>query len=809
MTTRTVVKQESLTLKAQSAYRSSLLLAMAASVAVPFYMFLAVRAHAWQVYVSLAALVGFAVAAWISTRLCRQGQTIEGMWVLIITNMLAALAVSAVIANIGVPLGIATFLAILQLSTQYLPARVSFRAIVLVTIAAIGMGMLDYVPLNFQYEVPFLQAATFAITGLILVLYAIAVVRQFSTLPFRNKLLLSFLLVTFVSVALVSYFTAQRARQALIDSANQSLLAAATQTAISLDTFITNNKDAIRIEAGFPDFITFLELPDENRRGTAQESRVRQVLLQLSRKNPTYILSYALIDNNGQHVVDTFFPEQGLDASQLSYFQIPFQTGAPYVSPVERSLTEGGISLYFSAPVRNTVGDSIGVLRVSYNVGVLQQIVNQYSDILGEDSTATLLDEYGIRLADGENPELVMKSLAPLDDGLIAELQEQRRLPERDTTTLTTNQLDFAAGFGNLEMNPIFSAKVNPNEPQDHLDNVAIVPLQTHSWYIAYSQAQSEFLAPIETQTQATTIVALVIALLVALSAISVSQLLTAPITRLTTVAEKVAAGDLQARAAIESEDEIGTLALAFNDMTAQLGEMVGTLEQRVDERTRALAASTEVSRRLSTILDPQQLVVEVVEQIKTAFDYYHAHIYLLDEPAEYLVMAGGTGEVGQTLLEKGHKIAVGRGLVGRAAATNTTVLVPDVAQEPGWLPNPLLPDTKAEVAVPISVKDQVFGVLDVQNAAINSLSTEDASLLQSIANQVAIAIQNARLYEQAQQQAARAAILNDISQKIQNATTVERVIQIAAQELGQALQAQSATVQISARSESQNGYTA
>lgn len=266
------------------------------------------------------------------------------------------------------------------------------------------------------------------------------------------------------------------------------------------------------------------------------------------------------------------------------------------------------------------------------------------------------------------------------------------------------------------------------------------------------------------------------------------SRQITQPIIQLTNFTRQVEIGNLEVQASVKSGDEIGELASAFNHVTKQTRELIDTLEQRVADRTKALATSAEVSRRLTIILDPGQLTGEVVNEVRAAFEYYYAQIYLLDEAGENLVLTSGTGEAGAAMLGRGHSLPKGRGLVGRAAEANASVLVQDVSQEEGWLPNDLLPETRAEAAIPIAIGQEVLGVLDVQHNLVNGLTRDDVTLLESLAGQVAISLRNARSYEESRQQAEIESLVNIIGQKIQRTTTMEDTLQTAIRELGNAI---------------------
>lgn len=233
------------------------------------------------------------------------------------------------------------------------------------------------------------------------------------------------------------------------------------------------------------------------------------------------------------------------------------------------------------------------------------------------------------------------------------------------------------------------------------------------------------------------------------------------PIIELTAAATAFSKGDLEQNISTPREDEIGVLFGVFNDMAVQLKGLINSLEGRVADRTHRLEMIAVLGERLSAILDLEELMTEVVVQIREHFGYYYAHIYLLNDQGTELNMVAGIGSAGKEMKRQGHRISINAAtsLVARAARTGQIVRVDDVRQTKDWLPNPLLPDTCSEMAVPIisSERGAVIGVLDVQEDKIGGLGDNDAAPLRFLANQVAVAIHNARLFSEVESALAEA----------------------------------------------------
>lgn len=175
--------------------------------------------------------------------------------------------------------------------------------------------------------------------------------------------------------------------------------------------------------------------------------------------------------------------------------------------------------------------------------------------------------------------------------------------------------------------------------------------------------------------------------------------------------------------------------------------------EASLAKRVRELQAVAEVGTAVAATLDPDTLLQEVVNLTQSRFNLYHAHIYLLDETRSRLNLTAGAGEVGQKMVAQGWQIPLNqeRSLVARVARAQRGAIVNDVRAEPDFLPNPLLPDTRAELAVPIIAGEELLGVLDVQADTTGYFSDEDVLIQTTLATQIGVAMQNARLFAQSE----------------------------------------------------------
>lgn len=183
------------------------------------------------------------------------------------------------------------------------------------------------------------------------------------------------------------------------------------------------------------------------------------------------------------------------------------------------------------------------------------------------------------------------------------------------------------------------------------------------------------------------------------------------------------------------------------------LAEVQANLEVRIAERTRDLALAAEVGRNLAQVRDLDRLLQEASELIRERFNLYHVQIYLADVAQQTLILRGGAGQAARELLSRGHKLTITLGSINGSAALNKRpMIVTDTRASAIFRPNPLLPNTRSEMAVPLLIGSRVLGVLDLQSAEANSLTEEVLPAFTTVASQLAVSIENADLFTAASQ---------------------------------------------------------
>jgi len=347
-------------------------------------------------------------------------------------------------------------------------------------------------------------------------------------------------------------------------------------------------------------------------------------------------------------------------------------------------------------------------------------------------------------------------------DDLTARMQAVSKLGKTGEVYLVDSS-GMALPQGKVVTSPGIAAALSGEEGEGLQENFAGVPvIGVYRWLpelelaLVAEQEQEEAFATTYAVTAAITGATLIVALVTAIIAAIVTRQITRPVVRLTESALNIAAGDLEQRVPVSSRDEIGILAYVFNHMAAELKALYENLEDKVAQRTALLQkanyqiqrraiqmqASLEVGQAASSILDPDRLLDQVVQVVKSRFVYSYASVYTADEEGRTLILRASAGEANPF---HGQKAPVNLHLpVGQAFRTRKA------AVESYHIPrkdNPSSSYLRSELVLPLCIGDRTLGVLDVQCTDENGFDVDDISVLQNVANQITIALENARAY--------------------------------------------------------------
>jgi len=431
-----------------------------------------------------------------------------------------------------------------------------------------------------------------------------------------------------------------------------------------------------------------------------------------------------LMDRNGQEIV-RLSPQEIVanndlaDRSGQSEFTEPIASRSTYYSPIMIDSESGKAFITISIPLylpRSTTLNSVLVAKIK-----IDAVGNTLGNArVGEDQTIYLTDENSNVLAHQDRT---------------LEIKGRQIQLQRSAATQT--------GLGG--------------------DSVVIaadrILLGDQSLYIVAEKPESVALAIANTiiiTIAVVTLLALGIAGIVGYFAV---RQIVIPIEDLASIAGNIADGDLTQKAPIERHDEIGILAQAFNSMTTQLLDLIGGLEQRVNERTQDLKGRTEqleavadVARSIASIQEIDRLLPAITRLVSERFGFYHVGIFLLDDDHEFALLQAANSEGGAKMLARGHRLRVGQqGIVGYVTSHGSARIALDVGEEAVYFNNPDLPETHSEVALPLKFGREIIGALDIQSTEVNAFSQEDVELFSILADQVSVAIQNAQSLEKAQ----------------------------------------------------------
>ncbi|MBN1486746.1 MAG: GAF domain-containing protein, partial [Anaerolineae bacterium] len=429
-----------------------------------------------------------------------------------------------------------------------------------------------------------------------------------------------------------------------------------------------------------------------------------------------------IIDVEGQIVLST--QATGVLQSYLDQGFLERSLARSYITPLFTDEITGENNLVVTLPIMDERGQVQGIVAAKVRLRSLYDIMSRHN----------MLSAAGVVYLVGQDRAL----LTPLGDGrqelYIQSEGVRQALVQQNGSSVYYNAAKNQVVLGSYRWVPELEVALLVEEPQ----MLALASSGSALWLIGG--------------------VSLGVLCVAILSAMAVSESIAMPLVLLSQTAPTASKGEFSLLPEFMSDDEIGDVARVFKELSEQIKTLLNEFELGLAERTAVLEkrttqlkASSYVAREVTTIRDQQELLDRVVRLLSEQFGYYHTGIFLLDDRQKYVVLRASSSAGGHKLIAQGFKLAVGEvGIVGYAAARGEAQVVLDVRDDMHFFGVPELPDARSEVALPLTVHGQVLGVLDIQSEEPGSFEPEDVSILQNLADQLAVAIDNARLLDKA-----------------------------------------------------------
>ncbi len=737
-----------------NALRSAIVLLVAALLNLVVASRPAIQSGYWQAWVDAGTILLFLIAIITSIVLIRRGSVERGVSLLLTSFLVTLLVRNAMTNGMGMLLGLIALTITSAIAFYTLPPGKAIRWAVAGMLAGVFYILFDLYAPAYRQPAPADIRNSLPFVAVIAALVMIAlVIRRALAGNIFIKLMVAFVVVILLGVGILASVNVRTYRLGLTESVGDSLtkladaqgyqIATALEremaalTTLSLSRTIQN---AARSGNQTANVLTETELNqldqqwrEANAANNIGDPLVTKVIYSSAsddlRSFRLQFTRHAEIFVTGTQGFNVAASDRTSDYNQSDeeWWQATNRDGR-YIGQPEYDESSGVTAIIMSVAIRE-LGDNriIGILRTTVD---LTSLINTLAtSTIGETGRSIIL------LPDGKTIRV------NINEAGTYELVQEDMPPELMALSQSTTPYQALTLSGIPVLAAIADMRTIAGDP------ATTQLISNMNWRVITTQDSAEALQVLEAQTRSGLILSTLVIFLGILAAFIMSRVIANPITRLNNVAQKIVAGDLNAQAEVETRDEIGTLAATFNNLTRQLRDFINTLESRVAERTKSLELAAEVGRSVSRVRALDVMLREAAEIIRLQFDLYYVQVYLANPAQNTLLIKSGTGTVGAELVGRGHQLPLDTGSInGRAAIEKRSVVISDTAASSTFRPNPLLPDTRSEMAVPLMIGDKVVGVLDLQSQQADALNQDLLPAFEALAGQLAIAIQNANL---------------------------------------------------------------